>query len=88
MTQRDFLNSALVSERPARDGDGLFATTHWSTILAAKDLAVPGAHDALERLCRTYWYPLYVFVRRKGHGPPEAEDLTQDFFVRFLEKRV
>ena len=73
-------------EPPSRIGEGLFATTHWTTILAARDLALPGAGEALERLCRAYWYPLYTFVRRKGHSPPEAEDLTQAFFARFLAK--
>lgn len=44
-----------------------------------------GAHDALARLCRTYWYPLYTYVRRRNFSPPDAEDLTQEFFARFLE---
>jgi RNA polymerase sigma-70 factor (ECF subfamily) len=61
-----------------------FATTHWSTVLAAGDSALPGSREALERLCRTYWYPLYAFVRRKGHSPEDAKDLTQAFFERFL----
>ena len=63
-----------------------FATTHWSTVLAAGDSASPGSQEALERLCRTYWYPLYAFVRRKGYPPEDAKDLTQAFFQRFLEK--
>jgi RNA polymerase sigma-70 factor (ECF subfamily) len=63
-----------------------FATTHWSTVLAAGDSALPGSREALERLCRTYWYPLYAFVRRKGYSPEDAKDLTQAFFERFLEK--
>jgi DNA-directed RNA polymerase specialized sigma24 family protein len=63
-----------------------FATTHWSTVLAAGDSASPGSREALERLCQTYWYPLYAFVRRKGYSPEDAKDLTQAFFERFLEK--
>jgi RNA polymerase sigma-70 factor (ECF subfamily) len=63
-----------------------FATTHWSTVLAAGDSASPGSREALERVCQTYWYPLYAFVRRKGHSPDDAKDLTQAFFERFLEK--
>ena len=63
-----------------------FATTHWSTVLAAGDSASPGAQEALEKLCRTYWYPLYAFVRLKGYPPEDAKDLTQAFFERFLEK--
>ena len=64
-----------------------FATTHWSVVLAAGDTASPHAAEALEQLCRTYWYPLYAYVRRSGHSPPDAEDLTQAFFARLLEKR-
>ena len=46
----------------------------------------PQAEEALEKLCRTYWYPLYSFVRRQGHSPHDAQDLTQEFFARLLEK--
>jgi RNA polymerase sigma-70 factor (ECF subfamily) len=66
---------------------GAFATTHWSTVLAAGATTSPQAAAALERLCRTYWYPLYAFVRRKGYNPHEAEDLTQGFFASFLGRR-
>lgn len=52
----------------------------------AKDVSSPDAAEALERLCRTYWPPLYAFVRREGHGPAEAQDLTQAFFARMLEQ--
>src|SRR2546427_2412443 len=63
-----------------------FATTHWSVILAAGRDSSPDARDALEKLCRTYWYPLYVYVRRRGRSPEDAQDLTQQFFAEFLEK--
>ena len=63
-----------------------FATTHWSTVLAAGDSASPDSREALERLGQTYWYPLYAFVRRKGHSSEDAKDLTQSFFERFLER--
>jgi len=63
-----------------------FATTHWSVVLAAGDSASPQIADALEQLCRTYWYPLFAFVRRSGHDEETAKDLTQSFFQRFLEK--
>jgi RNA polymerase sigma-70 factor (ECF subfamily) len=68
-------------------GAGIFATTHWSVVVHAGDSRSPEADSAMERLCRTYWYPLYVFVRRKGHSHEDASDLTQAFFARFLEKR-
>jgi RNA polymerase sigma factor (sigma-70 family) len=63
-----------------------FGTTHWSVVLAAGDAESPRAEFALAELCRCYWYPLYAFVRRKGHTPHDAEDLTQAFFSRLLEK--
>ena len=63
-----------------------FATTHWSVVLASAQGDSPQAAAALDQLCRTYWYPLYAFVRRQGHSPHDAEDLLQAFFARFLEK--
>src|SRR6266566_3471945 len=64
----------------------VFATTHWSVVLAAgKDESAP-ARSALETLCRAYWYPIYVYVRRKGHGPDDAQDLTQEFFAQLISK--
>ncbi len=64
-----------------------FTTTHWSLILHAQDTASPLASTALEKLCRAYWYPLYVYVRRHGEDEESAKDLTQGFFARLLEKR-
>jgi len=55
-------------------------------VLAAGHDSVPGAQAALEKLCRTYWFPLYAFARRQGNSPEDAQDLTQDFFSRLLEK--
>jgi RNA polymerase sigma-70 factor (ECF subfamily) len=63
-----------------------FATTHWSVVLAARDPVQPNSREALSDLCQTYWYPLYAFVRRRGHDVDEAQDLTQAFFLRLLEK--
>lgn len=68
-------------------GAGVFATTHWSVVLRAGREQVPQSAQALETLCRTYWYPLYAYVRRTGKKPQDAEDLTQAFFARFLEKQ-
>src|SRR5215831_11087156 len=63
---------------------GIFATTHWSVVVHAGDSQSPEAASAMERLCRTYWYPLYVFVRRKGNSNEDASDLTKAFFANFL----
>ncbi|MEK7685479.1 MAG: sigma-70 family RNA polymerase sigma factor [Verrucomicrobiota bacterium] len=66
--------------------DAGFTTTHWSVVLAAGQPDSPQAQAALETLCRTYWYPLYAYVRRRGHGPEDAQDLTQEFFAQLLRK--
>jgi RNA polymerase sigma-70 factor (ECF subfamily) len=63
-----------------------FTTTHWSVVLAAGQTDAPQAGEALEKLCRTYWYPLYAFVRRQGQNPQDAQDLTQAFFAHLLRK--
>jgi RNA polymerase sigma-70 factor (ECF subfamily) len=63
-----------------------FKTTNWSLILRAADDGPPG-REALATLCETYWYPVYAFVRRSGYEGADAEDLTQAYFERFLEKR-
>ncbi|MDB6136134.1 MAG: hypothetical protein JWM59_4377 [Verrucomicrobiales bacterium] len=68
-------------------GGGDFNTTHWSAVFLAGQSQAPGAGTALENLCRTYWPPLYAYVRRQGHSPHDAQDLTQDFFARLLEKK-
>jgi len=70
----------------SRTDPAVFATTHWSVVLAAGQNSEPSALAALERLCRTYWFPLYAFARRQGNSPEDAQDLTQDFFARLLEK--
>jgi RNA polymerase sigma factor (sigma-70 family) len=64
----------------------IFATTRWTVVLAAGGRGTPQADVALEELCRTYWYPLYAYVRRHGHSHEDAQDLTQAFFARLLEK--
>ncbi len=67
---------------------GRFATTHWSVVLRAAHGDDPPSREALARLCQTYWYPLYAFVRRHGHGPEDAQDLTQGFFACLLENQA
>ncbi len=64
----------------------IFATTHWSVVLAVGQSTDAQASEALEELCRTYWYPLYAFVRRQGRSPEDAQDLTQGFFAHLLRK--
>ncbi|MGB7769383.1 MAG: RNA polymerase sigma factor [Verrucomicrobiia bacterium] len=66
--------------------DDIFATTHWTVVLAAGQHSTPQSDQAIEELCRTYWFPLYAYVRRRGHAKEDAEDLTQEFFARFLAK--
>ena len=63
-----------------------FVTTHWSLVLTAGRNDTVRAHDALAKLCATYWYPLYAYVRRRGRSPEDAQDLTQEFFARLLER--
>jgi len=70
---------------PASGGQ-VFATTHWSVVLAAGQQDAPQAREALETLCRSYWYPLYAFVRRQGCRAEDAQDLTQGFFAHLLRK--
>ena len=64
-----------------------FLTTHWSVVLAVGRSDSTRAQNALGRLCQTYWYPLYAYVRRCGHSPHDAQDLTQEFFARLLERQ-
>lgn len=63
-----------------------FAATSWTNVLAARQAGSPGAAEALDKLCQTYWYPLYAYLRRKGHAPHNAQDLTQEFLYRLIEK--
>jgi RNA polymerase sigma-70 factor (ECF subfamily) len=63
-----------------------FATTSWTQVLAARESPSSESRQALEVLCEAYWYPLYAFVRRQGHDPEEARDLTQSYFAQLLEK--
>jgi RNA polymerase sigma-70 factor (ECF subfamily) len=76
-------NAVEPSPKPA----GVFATTHWSVVLAAGRGDDTEAGTALGQLCRAYWYPLYAHVRRRGYSPEDAQDLTQEFFARLLAKQ-
>ena len=79
-----------LSERNLHlDGGGAdFRSTHWSMVLLAGQSSSVEASAALEKLCRAYWHPLYAFVRRRGYSREEAQDLTQEFFSRLLEKKA
>jgi len=72
-------------ESPRRNA---FVTTHWSVVLSAGRSDTPRARVALEQLCRHYWPPLYAYVRRVGHPPEAAQDLTQEFFAHLLERNT
>ena len=79
--------SASTSAAPSESSrQSVFATTHWSVVLSAKGRDSPGSAEALEELCRTYWQPLYAYVRRRGYPLEDAKDLTQDFFAWLLQR--
>ena len=78
------MNSASKAPPPA--SDAWFVTTHWSVVLSAREKHSPQSAAALETLCRTYWYPLYAYLRRQGRSPHDAQDFTQGFFARLLQK--
>lgn len=77
-----------VPESNPRDSKlrGIFATTHWSVIAAAAQPEGSSAREALAQLCQTYWYPVYAHLRTRGYQPADAQDLTQDLFLRLLQK--
>src|SRR6187455_342384 len=77
----------MSGEAASGDSGRLFPRTRWSVVLAATQRHSPESAEALEALCRAYWHPLYAYVRRSGHSPHDAQDLTQEFFARLLEKR-
>jgi len=85
--QDDVTSLTAVHSAPAGQHGGVaFTTTHWSVVLEAQGES-PVAQQALEKLCRTYWRPVYSFIRREGTGHEEAEDLTQAFFALLLQRR-
>jgi RNA polymerase sigma-70 factor (ECF subfamily) len=77
---------AANDSQPGVPAAPVFVTTHWSVVLTATGNDTTQAQAALEHLCRMYWYPIYHFVRRQGHSMHDAQDLTQEFFARLLEK--
>ena len=79
-----------MSTLKATPGDSVcgaeFPSTHWSVVLAAGQRNAAECEQALAKLCEAYWYPLYAFLRQHGHAPAQAEDLTQEFFARLIQK--
>ena len=80
------VTSTTVTGASDQHGAAAFTTTHWSVVLEAQGES-PAAQEALEKLCRTYWRPIFAFLRRQGIGPTEAEDITQGFFTELLERQ-
>ena len=76
----------MDADHTGPSGRARFDTTHWSLVVAAGAKATPHSEEALARLCEAYWYPLYAYVRRWGYTSDEAQDLTQEFFARLMEK--
>jgi RNA polymerase sigma-70 factor (ECF subfamily) len=85
MTTREETSTTPPENSMARQA--VFATTHWSVVLTAGRTDTVRAEGALARLCQTYWYPLYAYVRRRGYSAEDAQDLTQEFFARLLERQ-
>jgi RNA polymerase sigma factor (sigma-70 family) len=80
------MSTSAAETQKAVDRSPVFVTTHWSVVLTAKNQDSFRSAEALETLCRTYWHPLYAYVRRRGYSPADAEDLTQEFFAWLLER--
>jgi RNA polymerase sigma-70 factor (ECF subfamily) len=76
----------VPSNRPDDTSAARFTTTCWTAVAQARDGSDPAARQALTELCQAYWYPMYAFLRRRGHAPDEAEDLTQGFFADLLAR--
>lgn len=85
------MNTEAQPPRPSSAVDspprGAFVTTHWSWVVSARGEDSPQAQAALEKLCQAYWHPLYVFLRRRGFNVEDAQDLTQAFYAKLLERR-
>src|SRR5262245_24242720 len=84
----DTSSESVMVSQPPTDGPSAFPTTQWSLVILAGDPDAPQAKESLAELCHAYWYPLYAYIRRRGYNPEQAKDLTQDFFVRALEKSL
>src|SRR5436305_643543 len=85
-TKTETPEGQLPSTPEAAAGRAVFVTTHWSVVLTAGQSDAPSAQEALAGLCQVYWYPLYAYVRGRGYSVHDAQDLTQGFFARLLER--
>lgn len=81
------MEPSAASQEHASSHNDIFVTTRWTVVLAAAGRSTPEADRALEEICRVYWFPLYAYIRRRGHSAEDAEDLTQEFFRQLLEHR-
>ena len=87
MVTKGGLEVNMDHKSPA-NGVDRFCTTRWSAVLLSAQSELPGSQAALAELCKIYWYPIYTFVRRRGYGPDDAEDLTQGFFLHLLDHKA
>jgi RNA polymerase sigma factor (sigma-70 family) len=83
----DNISTSMSGPNSSSEAPRVFPNTRWSVVLAARQRSSAESAAALEAICRAYWYPLYAYVRRCGQSPHDAQDLTQEFFCRLLEKR-
>jgi len=83
---QDDVTSLTALGGNAHHGPAAFTTTHWSVVLEAQGES-PAAQEALEKLCRTYWRPIFAYLRRQGRSPEETEDISQGFFAQLLERK-
>lgn len=80
------MSTRIDPSSPTHEHPDLFATTRWTVVVAAGERSTPQSERALEAICETYWFPIYAYIRRRGYARADAEDLTQEFFRRFLER--
>ena len=85
-TRTETFDAKVHASPEGHDGARVFVTTHWSVVLTAGQKDGPLAQEALAGLCQSYWYPLYAYVRGRGYSVHDAQDLTQGFFARLLER--
>jgi len=79
---------AMIDDEASGPTPLRFPTTHWSRIAEARDLTAPGTREALASLCHSYWYPLYLVIRRRGYRADDARDLVQEYFARLIAGHV